>query len=276
MTTTTQAIAQVQHNPAREARALVAQYQPEFSVVLPSHIKSEAWVRRAAGALKKRGGSKDNGQYTILEMAATNNPQSFINALREAAGMGLNPGTDEYYLTPRPIKGQMEILGIVGYQGYVELMYRAGAVQSVIVETVYSSDKFTYVPGRDDRPIHEIDWTADDRGDLILAYAYAIMKGGAVSKVVVLNKKRIKEIRAKATGGDSEYSPWQTNPDGMWLKSAARQLRKWVPTSAEYITTQLRAAREAEGPGVTIPPIPHNDNLPTDEVIEGELMPEGS
>ena len=267
------ALAQVQHNPAADSKALIRQYVPEFSVVLPSHIKSEAWARRAAGALKK-GKIEGRGPYTQLEVAAMNNPQSFVSALREAAGMGLTPGTDEYFLTPRSVKGRMEILGIVGYQGYVELMYRAGAVSSVIVETVYSNDKFTYVPGRDDRPVHEIDWFSDDRGELVLTYAYAIMKDGATSKVVVLNKAKIAKIKAKATGADSEYSPWRTDPDGMWLKSSARQLRKWVPTSAEYITTQLRAAREAEGPGITIPPVMHADNLPAEEVVEGELVDE--
>ena len=30
----------------------------------------------------------------------------------------------------------------------------------------------------------------------------------------------------------------------MWLKSAVRQLAKWVPTSAEYRKEQLRAAQE--------------------------------
>lgn len=270
MTTIGAAVERAEHNPGRDARALVQQYVPEFSVVLPSHIKSEAWVRRAAGALKK-GKLDGRGPYTELEVAAMNNPQTFINALRDAAGLGLTPGSDEFYLTPRKVAGRLEILGIVGYQGYIELMYRAGAVSSVIVELVYSGDKFSYVPGRDDRPVHEIDWYAADRGELKLAYAYAIMKDGAVSKVVVLNQADIDRIKSKATGSTSEYSPWKTNEPAMWLKSAARQLRKWVPTSAEYITTQLRAIREAqkEEPGVPIPmPQVH---IP-DEVVEGELI----
>jgi recombination protein RecT len=44
-------------------------------------------------------------------------------------------------------------------------------------------------------PHHEIDWDSDDRGPLRLAYAYARMKDGSVSKVVVLNKTAIERIK---------------------------------------------------------------------------------
>jgi recombination protein RecT len=105
-----------------------------------------------------------------------------MGALMDAARLGLEPGTEQYYLTPRKVKGRLEIQGIRGYQGEIELIYRAGAVSSVIVEVVYSNDKFRVRPGRDERPIHEIDWDADDRGELRLVYAYAVMKDGATSR----------------------------------------------------------------------------------------------
>lgn len=117
------------------------------------------------------------------------------------------------------MKGQLEILGITGYQGIIELIYRAGAVSSVVAECVYANDVFKFKPGIDERPDHEIDWDADDRGALRLVYAYAVMKDGATSKVVVLNKSAIAKIKSSAMGASSEYSPWQTNTDAMWLKS---------------------------------------------------------
>lgn len=271
MTTIGAAVATVQERKAYTPRALIEMYQPELAAVLPTHIKSEAWLKQVGGALKRGQLMRDGSGRFELEVAAQNNPQAFVNALRIAAALGLTPGTDEFYLTPRPVKGVTEILGIVGYQGYIELMYRAGAVSSVIVENVYSNDKFTYVPGRDDKPVHEIDWFAEDRGTLVLSYAYAIMRDGATSKVVVLNKTDIARSKAKAQRPDGEYSPWKTNEPSMWLKSAARQLRKWVPTSAEYITTQLRAVREAEdGAPVHLPPLHIPDT--SDVVIEAEFV----
>lgn len=235
-------------------RGLIAQYSASFAAVLPSHVKPEQWVRLAQGALK-RGKVVQVGDRkgTELEIAAGNNPGVFLASLLDAARLGLEPGTEQYYLTPRKVKGRLEILGIVGYQGYIELMYRAGAISSVVAEVVYEHDVFRFQPGLDERPHHEIDWDAEDRGRLRLVYAYARMKDGATSKVVVLNRAGIATIKASSQGADSEYSPWKRHEAAMWLKSAVRQLAKWVPTSAEYMREQLRAARDVEAeaaPGV--------------------------
>lgn len=249
------AIAKTGTGPA----AMVKQYSQDFSSVLPSHIKPEQWVRLAQGALKK---GKRIGDHTELEIAAANNPGVFLSSLLDAARLGLEPGTEQYYLTPRKVKGQLEILGIVGYQGLIELMYRAGAISSVVAECVYANDHFQYRPGRDEKPVHEIDWDAEDRGKLRLVYAYAVMKDRATSKVVVLNAAAIRTIKGSAQGADSQYSPWQTNEPAMWLKSAVRQLAKWVPTSAEYMREQLRAVRDVAAEGITTPRIP--DDAPVD------------
>lgn len=266
-------------------RALVAQYRSDFAAVLPSHINADSWVRVTQGALKK-GRMYGRTGKTELEVAAQNNPAQFLATLLDAARLGLEPGTEQYYLTPRKGRGgQLEILGIVGYQGIIELMYRAGAIASVVAEVVYSGDNFQYRPGVDERPIHEIDWDAEHRGDLRLVYAYAIMKDGATSKVVVLNRNHIARIKKTAQGADSEYSPWNTHPEAMWLKSAVRQLAKWVPTSAEYRNVVARAEREAgqhepelSGNGVPAefaPPIDVSD-LPVvgEDFVDGEVVDE--
>jgi recombination protein RecT len=264
---------------------LVKQYSRDFTQVMPSHIKPDAWVRIAVGALK-RGKRMNDGRYE-LEVAAANNPGVFLASLLDAARLGLEPGTEQYYLTPRKVKGQLEILGIVGYQGIIELMYRAGAISSVVAECVYANDTFEFRPGVDDIPQHEIDWDADDRGELRLAYAFARMKDGATSKVVVLNKAAIKRIKASSQGAESEYSPWQKHEPSMWLKSAVRQLAKWVPTSAEYVLhaerMKAQAAQESAAPASPAAlPSPTGDDRDepparadhsTGEILDAELLP---
>ncbi len=237
---TSQALAVKDSSP----RALVRRYETRFTSVLPSHIKSETWLNVTLGALKKGKLATDGTGRTVLEVAATNNIVAFMQSLTDAARLGLEPGTEQYYLTPRKVKGRLEILGIVGYQGLVELIYRAGAVSSVIAECVYEHDEFYYQPGRDERPIHKIDWDAPARGKLRLAYGYCVMKDGATSKVIVLNRADIDRIKKSSVGSDGQYSPWVTAESAMWLKSVVRQLAKWVPTSAEYVREQLRAERD--------------------------------
>jgi len=244
--TVTKAVATVDNTPG----AMIRTYSKDFTAVLPSHIKPDTWVRLAQGALKRGKKARDtNGrelQATELEVAALNNPAVFMASLLDAARLGLEPGTEQYYLTPRKVKGRLEILGIVGYQGYIELMYRAGAISSVVAEVVFSNDRFEFAPGRHERPVHEIDWDAEARGHLRLVYAYAVMKDGATSKVVVLNRAAINKIKESSQGANSDFSPWVKHEAAMWLKSAVRQLAKWVPTSAEYVREQLRAQRDVE------------------------------
>lgn len=259
--------------------AMIERYKGDFALMLPSHVNADQWARVAIGALRRD---------EKLMQAAQQSPATLMAALSTAARLGLEAGTEQYYLTPRKNKGRNEILGITGYQGLVELMYRAGAVSSVIAEVVYAGDEFDYQPGRDERPTHRIDWDAEDRGDLRLVYAYAVMRDGATSKVIVLGRAGIERIKKSAQGADSAYSPWKTNPEAMWLKSAVRQLAKWVPTSAEYRKEQLRAVQEvhaemaAKAAGPTIveqfqaePPAEgeHVDPL-TGEVYDAEVIEE--
>lgn len=273
--TETAAVATRDNSPS----GVVQAYRADFAAVLPSHIKPDTWVRLAVGALRRD---------KKLAEAAGNDMGALMSALLHAARLGLEPGTEQYYLTPRKEKGVLKVAGVVGYQGEIELMYRAGAISSVIVEVVREKDRFRYAPGRDERPLHDIDWDVDDRGPLRLAYAYAVMKDGATSKVVVLNKQHIAAAKALSQGADSPYSPWQKHEEAMWMKTAAHRLTKWVPTSAEYIREQLRAVRDvsAEPVGTTTlpphpappageqesPPAPTGVDPETGEVVDGEVV----
>jgi len=257
---------------------LIKKWHRDFEDVLPSHIPPRQWISAAASAVK--------ADPKLME-AANNDPLAFGRAIKKAATLGLMPGTDEFYLVPKaPRQGAKPIInGWTGWQGLVELMLRAGAASSVIAELVYTGDKFTYVIGRDERPIHEVDWDAPERGDLRLAYAYAIMKDGATSKVVVMNRAEIEgNHKSRAMGTDRQSSPWNTDEAAMWRKTVVRELAKWVPTSAEYRREQLRAAQEVWEERNTARTVHLNEpvagqvNTETGEVpmddqpLEGELL----
>jgi recombination protein RecT len=250
---------------------VIESYRNDIATLLPSHVNTDTWVRAAVGAVRR--------DPKLVE-AANNDVGAFMVAVMDAAQKGLTPGTEEYYLTVRREKGVKKIKGIEGYRGIIERIYRAGAAQSVVVEVVRANDEFTYVPGEHDRPIHRVDWFGDDRGALVGVYAYAVMQGGATSKVVVLNKAKVMEAKAKSDGANSDYSPWnQGDGESMWLKTAARRLEKWVPTSNEYRKEQLRAAldvsAEQRRPAPLAPPqddAPANVDTETGEVLEGEIV----
>jgi recombination protein RecT len=150
-------------------------------------------------------------------------------------------------------------------------MYRAGAVSSVIVEVVRENDGFVLRPGYP--PDHTYNPFADvkDRGNIIGAYAYAVMKDGAISKVVTVNTERI--VRAKTASGvkeDDNYSPWRNDPAAMWMKTAVRDLAKWVPTSAEY--RRVFESDELEAPAGTVVNLPQLPSAVTQDQTEADTI----
>lgn len=275
--TVTNAVARKDSSP----RAMIRQYSTDFATVLPAHINSATWVRLAEGALKKGKRIDDKqdanfGQFE-LEVAARNNPGVFLAALLDAARLGLEPGSEQYYLTPRKVKGQLEILGIVGYQGYIELMYRAGAISSIVADVVRENDIYQYRRGIDEVPLHEYPSFAaeSDRGALKGVYAYARMKDGAVSRVVELGRDDIARIKKSSQGSDSPYSPWKNFEAAMWLKSSIRQLQKWVPTSAHIREQIAQASARAQHVADSIPGAPAIATGVEEDFIDGTIVVEG-
>ena len=261
---------------------------PHFDAILPDRIDVKAFIGTAAGALYA---SAD------LMKAAETSPDTLITALMRCAALGHQPGTEEFYLTPRTVKGRPTILGIEGYRGIVERMYRSGAVASVVVREVCANDSFQYTEGADDKPVHSFGgygktgadfFGADgshDRGHMVGVYAYAVLTTGAVSRVVILNRPDVEA--ARDAGGykpNDPYSPWNRYDAGkdhpefqgrsMWWKTAARRLEPWVPTSAEYRREQLRAAAQATAPPAPAwLPDPAEVNDVTDaDVVEPEAI----
>jgi recombination protein RecT len=253
-----------------EGSALVVaqSYSERFAAVLPDHIDTKGFLGLAAGALYRD---------PKLMQAANNSPAAFMNALMRCATLGHQPGTEEFYLTPRKNKANRnlpEIQGIEGYRGIVERMYRSGAVASVIVREVCANDKFQFVEGVHDRPVHEVDWFGTGRGDMVGVYAYAVLTTGAVSRVVILNKADVMAAKAKSEGSSSDYSPWKTSERSMWWKTAARRLEPWVPTSAEYRREQLRAVAEAQIAQTDIRTERGHVDVATGEIHDAELVDE--
>lgn len=265
---TTTAVAKANNTPS----ALIGQYKDDFSLVLPATFRPETFVRLAQGALRRD---------KQLAQAARNNPGSLLHALLDAARLGHEPATDEYYLVPRKRKGQAEVLGIEGYKGITKRMMQHPKVLSVVAEVVYSNDTFEWIPGEMERPRHVADWFGD-RGELKGAYAYAVLAGGTTSRVVVIGPREIQQAKSASDGADSQYSPWKRFPDSMYRKTALRRLEPFVPKATEILTEQhdrTVAAGEVaqkqdlpELPPVGVDPDTGEMGQRDDDVVEAELV----
>lgn len=249
--------------------ALAQEYEGQFAEVLPNHIEPKGFVGSAVAALRK---DKD------LLQAANNDLTRFVGVLIECARLGHVPGSKEFYLTIRREKVGNDfvpkVMGIEGYRGVIERMYRSGGVASVVVREVCKDDEFSFTEGVHEVPVHNVDWFADvnrdDPNQIIGVYAYARLTTGAVSRVVVLSKHDIEATKARSDAGKANKGPWKTDYRAMAWKTAAHRLEPWVPTSSEYRADALRAAvaaesvrEEAHVPGV---------DTTTGEVWDGEAV----
>lgn len=204
----------------------------EFDNLLPATADVDTFAGLTAAAMFRA---------PALAVAAMQQPESLIIALRDCARLGHMPGTDEYALT---VRGG-GVLGIEQYQGVVARMFNGGCVRAVHAEVVAQGETLTR---RDPLPpLHTVpgdDWLGRDLSvdNLKGAYAYAILDGGACSRVVIMGRQQIMTHRDKA-GKKNDWSPFWDGPFGlsMWLKTPTHELEKWVPTSATYRQEQARA-----------------------------------
>jgi recombination protein RecT len=265
--TVTGAVARRDEGPA----AVVRSSRNWFASILPSHVEPGSFVALSCALLRKN---------PKLAEAAERNPQSFMSALSECARLGLVPG-DTFHLVPFEDRKNetVEITGITDYKGEVQLIYNAGAVASVKAEIIKEADDFQWDPAYMDRPAHRADWLElkGPRGELVGAYAYAVMKDGAISQVVIMGRPEIERHKAMAKGTDRYDSPWKKWPESMWKKTAVHELEKWVPSSPEYRREQLRTAAEAAAsmPHAAVPvplPQPTGQRAAPEPVYDAEIV----
>lgn len=263
-TPTSAAVERVQTGPG----ALVKKYQGDIAMVLPPHVKPDQFVRLAQSVLRRD---------PKLAQVAERNIGSFMSAILKCAKYGLEPG-ETFHLV---VYGN-EIVGITDWTGEIEMIYRAGAVSSVKAEVVYRNDEFRYEPGAMEVPEHRPDWFGD-RGEMVGVYAYAVMKDGSTSRVVMMSKRDVEKVKAVSKTAKSSSSPWTKWPDRMWRKTAIHQLAKWVPSSAEYRDQLMNSSAAAESVNTIMIDAPSEDYadgpaLPTpnpsndDEVVEAEFI----
>ena len=205
----------------------LARYREEFTDALPAHIDA---------------GSFFAAVRAVLPRLARCTPASTLDALLTCARFGLLPD-DRHAVIKR--EGQLAVF-VPMAQGFIDLMYRSGGVDAVHVGEIRENDEFTYEPTAPAPAdfVHRPDLrkTPEERGEVILTYAFAWLKGGARSQVILLSRRDAEEIRdeystayrdAETSGSRDSY--WHTDFLSMWRKSGVRRLAKVVPMSAEVV-----------------------------------------
>lgn len=185
--------------------------------------------------------------------------KSLMNALLCCAqtGLSLDPRGNMAHIIPYYSKkenGKVANL-IVGYQGYIDLMYRCANVVDVNPQIVYQGDEFDYDLGTNanikHRP-HWLDQRNDGKGAPIevadAAYCILTFKNG-MKKFEVMHKYDIEAIRntVKYYDPNDASHMWNKHWRSMWKKTVIRRMVKYVPHTPEMAFSLDMDRRAGEG-----------------------------
>jgi len=207
---------QAQPNGQKNVLDLIDRNAPELDKLLGPSLTVEQFKTAAMTYLRM--------QPKLYEC----NPYSVVGGLRLGAQLGLSLGPlGHFYLVP--FKG--EAVFILGYRGMVELAYRSNKVRRVSAAVVHQGDEFHFrygtravldhVPGG---PPGEREWVA--------VYAVAELTNGG-KPFTVLYPEDVEKRRARSASAKLPTSPWNTDTEAMWCKSAVRALQRWLPQTPE-------------------------------------------
>lgn len=171
-------------------------------------------------------------------------PASVRYGITTAARLGLmlDKHSGHAYLVPYTDKRRGKIAQfIIGYKGLVALAHRSPKIKRIVARPVYAGDDFDYSYGLVEHLHHKPNLSSRQGRELAYVYAVCHLADGD-TQFVVMDRSEIERIRArsKASGGSS---PWSTDFVPMAMKTAVRNLARWLPLDGPAL--QAIAADEA-------------------------------
>lgn len=150
-----------------------------FRDLLPKYLTPEKLFRVAQLAMSKNP--------ALLACS----PASFVVAMMDSARSGLEPNGKDGALVPYGTECQFQPM----YQGLIKQAVQGGAAKKINARNVYANDKFKLK--YDPEPHIEHEPAYDDEGDIVGAYAYAVLPDGTMH-VEYMNKRQLDHIKAKS------------------------------------------------------------------------------
>jgi recombination protein RecT len=213
-------------------------------------------------------------------------PISIMACVVEAAQLGLELERVLGHAYLVPFKGEATL--IVGYRGFAHLIFNTGIVSSISAEVVRPADKFKRTLGTYRGLVHEPAPIPKNDGPEHWLGAYAAVQFipmgtdfEYLERIKIENGARARSRSWQAyKSGKATSSPWGTDTEEMWRKTAIRRLAKRLPTSTTDNRTAMlqRAAvldEYSERKGLLTPTL-HGFDVnpePSQELLTSDLEP---
>jgi recombination protein RecT len=216
---------------------MIERLKPQMKAALPRHVTPDRMARLVTTTLRRND--------TLLQCSSI----SLAGAIISACQLGLEPDgvLGEYYLTPRRIKGEWQVVGITGYRGLAKLARQSGEVDWLVPHAVYPGDEFHYEYGAAPVLVHRPGPTPRDPRSLTHVYAVAKLRTGG-TLFWVLTRAEVDAVRASYAAARDE-GPWVTHYEAMAQKTVMRRLCKFLTLSPQLgRAVALEEAAEAGVP----------------------------
>lgn len=206
------------NNPIAVFREDLSRMTPEFAKALPSHVGADKFTRVVMSAVQQNPDILAADKRTLL------------GACMKAAQDGLLPDGREAAITVYNTKAGKVAQFMPMIAGILKKARNSGEISTIAAELVYTNDRFEYrvVNGKPEM-IHE-PVVFGERGDVLGAYACAVLKDGS-TMVEVMSKADIEKVRGASRAKDS--GPWVSWWGEMARKTVLRRLSKRLPSSSD-------------------------------------------
>lgn len=235
-------------------KKLIETQREEYQKLLPKNVPVDKFIEVAKGyhtdALSP---AKDkSGKF------AGASERSIFLALQKAAKDGLYMDGNEACFMVFGTEAQYNPM----VNGIIRLMLGSSAVKKINAFVVFSNEKYKIkLVNGDENFEHEplVFASTKEKGERIGVYATAKLTNGE-TLFRFLGAEKVNRLKAKAQKKDV----WEAEGDEMWIKSALRQLNKFIPKhgDAALIAAQIlddEIAADQEGEEIVITP---KDEIP--------------
>lgn len=237
----------------------LTEYEPQFQRALGKTMDAAKFSQDALTAIKQ------TPQLAQADLG------TLFGALFLAAQLKLPVGGPlaQFHLTPRKRGDKLEVLPIIGYGGYIQLIMNTGLYSKVGAFLVHEKDYFDEGANSERGEFYDFKKAREPRGAVIGVVAYVKLKGYDESQYVYLDADH---IRSRHRPKYWEKTPWASDEGEMFKKTGLRVLQKMLPKSIEARNLALAAdadqATVRKIDGLEDLTIQHDD----DDVVDAEIV----
>ncbi len=222
-------LAEKQNNPVEVVRNQMGNLAPELKAALPAHVTVEKFSRVAMTAIQNTPDLLQADRRSLFGAVVRLAQDGLLPDGREAALVIFNTKSGNEWI--KKVQAMPMIAGVL------KKIRQSGEVAKISAQCVYEADEFEVRYGYEEDVHHVPPRLGQPRGEIIGAYATAVLKDGT-KLLEVMDLDQIEKVRSVSRSG--QKGPWADWFSEMARKTVMRRLSKRLPMSTDVEDFILR------------------------------------